>query len=133
MIARFAILAVSVALVGCGYEAPGDPFPDSAAHDLTLVNEYAESIFTVSVVEHPSGLTRTVFSNKRIAGFDSATVTGAIGSDATSITITATATSLGTTRSIGPMELALNSYSNVALTYDYDLATGGFRMKYGLR
>lgn len=144
MLARFSALAVFLVLVGCGYgpeyspadpnsSDPSDSSPNStSARAIVLTNDYAESLFTVTIVEHPSERARTIFSDKRLGIFEDATAEGAISAASTSVTINATTTSLGTVHRFGPMELKLATPGDVGLIYDYDLATARFQMKYGI-
>jgi hypothetical protein len=141
LIARIAIVAASLALVGCGYEPENSPdprhtptpapIPTTGARDLMLTNEYAVSIFTVKIVEHPSERASTLFSDLRLDYKTAAVATGAIGADSTSVTITAHATSLGQGYTIGPKEMQLNHSGTLGMVYLYDLATASFSMAFG--
>lgn len=123
-------LALLVVLVGCG---PVDNTPRPVVGSAKITNDYAESLFSLSVTPLDGG-TVSLFGSERIAAGKSATsqdFTIPAASDGT-IDFTVVCTSLGQNSTFtGRRKLATGS-SKLALVYDYDLAVGDFRMTAGV-
>lgn len=120
------LLTVAVLmLTGCG----GSSGSYSGAADVRVVNDYAESLFTVRVEGADGGQT-SVCEGARIS--TKQTFKDALhGAHAEPIKLQVSVMSLGEVQSFPDVVETFSPGDVLELTYDYDLATAKFMLKHG--
>jgi hypothetical protein len=120
-------------VLGCGEPQSSS---SSFAATMLLKNSYAESLFSVTAEIVEGGKTvRTVtpFTNTRIGGYSSQSAPLGDLSPGQNVTFTVTGTSLGQPNRFPPSTPSSSPdsmNSQLAVVYDYDLATANFTINY---